>query len=168
MNFTHLLGNENIIKEAYDAVHPVEEGWGVVASWLVGGWLPTLVTYSMSSSTLEKLLRNPKLSKYIVNVCKVAFAKEKKLDKSVILKNPHTFMERLKAGWHGTDHMTMWERWAHYGFLYTLGKFYIIIFCDTDHIQTVRAIFYSQEKDEYISSLVPAPSRKDLGFYDEE
>jgi hypothetical protein len=167
MIFTQITGNDNIIQEV---LQPIEEGWGVVASWFfniqTAGAAP-LATMLMSSSNLKKLLRNPKLNKYIVNACRGVLSKEKKRDSSVINKDPRGFIDKFRANWHGDDDTTVWERWAHYGIAYRIGGFYVFFWCDTDHIQAARVVLYSQNRNAFMGIEIPAPTKEELGFYEE-
>ena len=176
MNFTHLLGNENIIKEAYDAVHPVEEGWGTFfSSFLqVGPINGQAVAFVISSDNLQKALRDKKVYKYVKTECDKIFAAERKHDKSITKDLPHGFFNMMSRWWHDTDEVPYfsWARRLHFRSHWltklfcncTVDGYTTTFFYDSDHIEALTVELYSKDKDQIKGYRLPAPKNNNLYF----
>ncbi len=142
---------------------PVVEGWGFLASFLLAGPLGAAAYAVMHWSNVRKVLGNEKVKKYIIAECDKIYAKEKKKHKSLTPECPHGFIELFKKNPAILKHTTFGERMKNPSAgQFTVGKYTVVPFGDTDHIEKIVVILYEKDSDTYIGGVIPAPNKEDL------
>lgn len=153
----------------------------VSESW-TASLLAAAVTYGIiqvgikvvSAQTIRKLIKNPKLQKYITLECDKIYKVQKKKDKSLITKLPDSKIEKIRQELASDTQNSFYNKTFHNHFNSKdledtgakFGNYTVIFLSDTDHIQSVCLVLYSKDKTKYQAHKIPAPTKKDLGFYE--
>ena len=162
--FMQLTNERDIVSEAFN---PVTEGWG---TYMMKGGLVNMV---VSQQNLQNLFRNKDLVNYIEKECKRILSECRKKDKSVTNKLPSGFLNDLKKWWHNNDEegFFSWTNFAHYKdtssdyLAVKIPDFYISVFFDTDHIQSVVVVLYSEQGDRFFGKKLNPPAKENgTGF----
>ena len=165
---------------------PVEEGWGITlmrSLMFLGGGpvglavgsrisLPYKLAGLISNSNLSKMLKHPKMQKYLLDECNKLLKEEQKKDKSVTGKVPSNPIAALKRWWHNNDEVGMFSKsnlmnfkddWMDDMFFdLKVGEFTTTFWYDTDHIDAAIVLFYSKDTGTCFARRIPAPSNAEL------
>lgn len=164
-----------VIKEDSEYMESVNEGWGRVmlltattlgliagphafpASLLPMAGVAGYELYSLSKIT--KIFKEPKLKKYLDNFNKKTFNTFKKKSPNITMRLPnrgYNYDAWLKSS---TDSGPLKYSMTYFG--------NIFVYYDATHIQEVRCVYYNTANKQYINKKVPAPDKKELGYYEE-
>lgn len=178
MIFTELTGK----KDTLENTESVSEGWEVIFFKIFSAVSPfpiSLISKNVpiiwSKSNMKRILTNSELVKYLRTQCDEIFKKAKHKDHSVQRELPsgmvHGIREKIFMDYNNTFKKSSTKYWrnntSNNEFLEGYFSGYaIIVEFDIKHIQSIRVVLYSAERDKYFSKEIPAPrSMKSLGFY---
>lgn len=121
---------------------------------------------------LKKALENPKLIKYIKDKCDKIYNEERKkndkITKNLSPQRKKSMHELIKAD--NKEHAkSIGARFQHHGFMQKeISNGYMIgISFDTDHIQNLVLFLLDQSTDKVFKRTIPAPTTKELKYYNE-
>ena len=138
--------------------------WGGVALGKIIG--------TISNANLSKLLKNPKMQKYLVQACDKLYKEEKAKDKSITAKLPSDPITMIKRWWHNNDEVGFFSKpnflMQHDDLIddsvfdLSVGTYTTTFWYDTEDITAAVVMFYSQDKDKIVGRRLPAPTDKEL------
>lgn len=150
------------------------EGWGVTLGYLFGP-VGVITAAIVSEGNMRKVLNNPKIKKYIISNCDRLYKKAcKEYPKYKVSTNPTPVFHLDDK----TDDGVFMGALTRFGIVAsdaTVGKYYLLLDGDTDHVRRVIVRFVLIPKPNTglkvraLLYTVPAPTKQDLidlGFRD--
>lgn len=142
--------------------HPVTEGWGLLGSILFGP-IGTAAYVALQWSNINKIMSNSKVQKYITKECDKLYVKSKKSNKNLKAECPTGFVALFKKNPAVLSNTRIMERLKNPGGgTYRVGKYTVVPFGDTDHVELIVVVFYDPTTDLYTGHRIPAPTNDDL------
>lgn len=183
MKFTNYIENKEIVSEAFNEVNSevATEGWALILARLATNFVkagpsgiinPANVHWLISATNLNKLTKNKDFTGYIKKECDRILAEEKKSDKSVTKDCPNGPLKMFERWWHGSDDVPFFSlgRWLNWRsvwlddkiWLDSIGGYNITFFYDTDHVDAIVVVLWSEDKEKFIGRRIPEPKKGDL------
>ena len=142
--------------------------------------LPMIQAVCKSNKNLNKTIKDKRFQKYIINTCNNIYKKEKNSNKNltnIIPNNDRSFLDKVisKFKQYNPTYSKFTDRIKYLNvkkntnemFNISCPQYTVFMFHDTDHIDSVKLCLYDKKEDTLNFYNVPAPSKNDLGFYEE-
>ena len=137
-----------------------------------GGLALGKVIGTISNMSLSKLLKDPKLSKYLNDQCSKILKEEQRKDKSVTASLPSDPGTLIKRWWHNNDEVGFFSKpnflmqhndWIDDQFFnLKVGPYTCTFWYDTENISAAVLLLYSADRDKCIGRRIPAPTNDEL------
>lgn len=158
------LSKVQVEKNSYEP-EVATEGWAMLIPFLN---IPLTV---IGINNVDKIVHNPKVEKYIESQCKEILAEEKKRDKSITKDMPPGLINAMARNIEGNQSLTFKSSLKNVGVHTRVKGFYCVPYGDTDHLEGVSVVLYSENRDKFIARRIAAPKKqelKDIGFKEED